>query len=250
MQLSTKLVTLMGTAVLGFSAFVPAIGVSAATGFITGTDESTATLPAATSADPNDTAGTASGQSDAHVTVTTGYLTLMQVPDFNFGVVQPGTNNKILKDNVGLATDDGNSDGILQVNDYRGGADDTATGLGYTVTAKLGTFTGLADPTGVAGSAAEAGTSTDAGFKLNLNQAALGTQTGSTTTSGESVAAALTEGGSGQVINFAAGSGYGSTVVDYAAKSAATLNVPATVAKGSYDAPITWTVSAAPGTNA
>lgn len=244
MKHATKLMTLMGAAVLGVSTLVPVIGANAATGYTTGTADATTTLPASTSGDKNDTAGTASGTTDAHVTVDTGYLTLIQVPDFNFGVVQPGTNNKVLADNTGLVADDGNSDGILQVNDYRDGTDGAAIGLGYTVTAALGTFAGVADPNG-----AGAGSSTNVGFKLNLNKAVLSTQVGSSTTPGESVSTALNEGGSGQVLNFAAGNGYGSTVVDYAAKSSATLDVPTQVAKGSYDAPITWTLSAAPGSN-
>lgn len=250
MKLSTKLMTLMGATVLGVSALVPVAGVNAATGFVTGTSEAATTLPASTSGEKNDTTGTATGKSDAHVTIDTGYLTLMKVPDFNFGVVQPGTDNKILKDNEGLVTDDGSSDGVLQVNDYRDGTDGSATGLGYTVTAQLGTFTGTADPDGVAGTVAGAGTSTDVGFALNFNTAKGTTQLDDTATDVESSTAGLTEGGqAGTILSFGAGKGYGSTLINYAEPSSVTLNVPTQVAKGSYDAPITWTVSAAPGSN-
>ncbi|MFD1317055.1 hypothetical protein [Loigolactobacillus zhaoyuanensis] len=75
MKISTKLMTLMGATVLGFSTLVPVIGASAAT----------TPLPADTSGGVNDITGKATGVSDAHVTVEAGYLTLMQVPDFNFG---------------------------------------------------------------------------------------------------------------------------------------------------------------------
>ncbi|MFC6170997.1 WxL domain-containing protein [Loigolactobacillus jiayinensis] len=251
MKLSTKLITLLGASALSFGALVPMVGANAAgtaNGYVTGSDTKTTDLPASTSKDINDTTGTATGQSDAHVTVTTGYLTLMKVPDFNFGVVQPGTDNKILKNNEGLVTDDGNSDGILQVNDYRDGEDNASTGMGYTVTAQLGNFTGLADPDGVAGIKDTPAGTGNAAFTMNLNAVAGGTQSGTNTTDLTSTAVNLMAGTGGPetVLSLKAGTGYGMTSVGYMDSSAASLTVPAETAKGSYDAPITWTLAPLP----
>lgn len=127
MKLSKKLMTLLGASALSMGALVPVVGASAATsGNVSGVDPTTGSttteLPAATNGGINDATKTASAQSNAHVEINGGYLILNQVPDFNFGTVQRGSSNDALVNNEnpdGVASD-GNSDGTLQVTDYRG----------------------------------------------------------------------------------------------------------------------------------
>ncbi|MFL2030311.1 hypothetical protein [Loigolactobacillus zhaoyuanensis] len=176
---------------------------------------------------------------------------------FNFGTIRPGGINKALKDNVGLTDDNGNSEGVLQVTDYRTADDasqpDSAAGnLGYTVTAQLGEFIGKADPDLTSGSkfTTAAGTTATPAFVMTLNQV-----TGNTTVTGpvdkDSTQATLEAGGpEAKVLGFNADEGsYGQTTINYKAANAASLKAPANVTAGSYDAAVTWTLNAAASSN-
>lgn len=247
MKLSKKLITLLGASTLGFSALVPVVGANAATsGKVVGNDpttgESTTELPASTTGGINDTKGTAAAQSNAHVAIQGGYLTLIKVPDFNFGTVRRGATNNALVDNSnpdGIASD-GNSAGTLQVSDYR---DDGKGGaaLGYSVTADIGTFTNHSDDT-----TAMNGTAV---MHLKATNGTTLTDPAATPATITSVAADLNTGVDVPVLNLATGTGYGVTTVNFNQVAAASLDVPGTATNGSYNAPITWTLHAAAPTN-
>lgn len=246
MKLSKKLITLLGASTLGFSALVPVVGANAevsknVTGNDPTTGEATGTLPATTAGGINDTTGSASAQTNAHVEIDGGYLILNQVPDFNFGKVQRGAKNAALVDNSNPddIASDGNDTGTLQVTDYRDSPDN---GLGYSVEASIGEFTQVGDPSVTMADAVMH-------LKATAGTTALDAATAPDATP-SSTPADLTTGVGAPVLKLAPHLSYGITTVDFnKAATAATLDVPASVANGSYNAPITWTLKAAAPTN-
>lgn len=94
----------------------------------------------------------ATAQSDASVTVVSGFLTLEQVPDFSFGRVMENTTAR-LQQGTSAIDDDGNQDGILRVTESR------KDNAGFDVTAKMDDFTNDKDVV-------------SKGFVLNLNPVA------------------------------------------------------------------------------
>lgn len=182
-----------------------------------------------------DKPGTAA--STAQFTATAGDLTLDRVPDMNFG----DTNVKDLVTGTTLNYKDSNvtqldnaKDGQLQnqmkVTDYRG------SNAGWTLSANAGAFTSDADSS----------TLNVTSLSFIANGATIGTDSnangalGTTSFSGSDT----------QVWGATAGNGAGVNTADVNANGA-TLVTAATpkATVGTYRAPITWTLSAAPSAN-
>lgn len=179
------------------------------------------------------------GTSEAQVRLVSGYLTLDRVPDFNFGTVAAGSTAE-LQNNSGAIADDGNSDGILQVTDSRSTSGSGATaltdGMGYTVSVQLGSFYKL---TGGA-----RGGSAQNGFTLNIPQlsgSAINADSG--TTAAFQGAAVVAGGDAENLLSAARGQSYGTTSVSMVKGSGINLETNKAVDDGSYDAPITWTLT-------
>lgn len=101
----------------------------------------------------------ATADSDANVTVVSGFLTLDSVPDFSFGRAVP---NKTVRLHQGHSEikDDGNTNGDLQITESRSDST-TAKNNGFTISAQMANFK-------TKGSANPNNGKEVAGFKLNL----------------------------------------------------------------------------------
>ncbi|CAM2867942.1 WxL domain-containing protein [Fructilactobacillus fructivorans] len=210
--------------VLGVASLAAVLGLSVAVGNV---NANAATLPADTSTTANDTTGSVSGQSNAHVQVRTGYLTLQEVPDLNFGEADntstPQTNIPLHDNQTGLGKPQ------LVVTDGRA-VKDQPNGAGYNVTAALSNFS---DGKNTQGN----------GWGIQLKQ-------GSGLNNDNNVPVntpLLTAGANNasQVLSVQPGQGLGTTSVDYSKSTDASLNMPANVNPADYNAPITWTLNAA-----
>lgn len=182
-----------------------------------------------------DKSGTAT--STAQFTATAGNLTLDRVPDMNFGEtnVEDLVNGTTLnyKDSSVTQLDnakDGQLQNQMKVTDYRG------SNAGWTLSANAGAFTNDSDSSvmnvtslSFTADGATIGTSSDANSALSTNSFS-----GSDT----------------QVWGATAGNGAGVNTADVKANGA-TLVTAATprATAGTYRAPITWTLSAAPSAN-
>ncbi|EKK20471.1 WxL domain-containing protein [Fructilactobacillus florum] len=206
--------------VLGLTATVPSV--NAATN---------ATLPQNTSTQKDDTKGSVSADSNAHVDVMTGYLTLESVPDLNFGAsAQSATNQtqNLLNNNTG------NNQNHIKVTDSRA----TTALNGWTLDASLGNFKD-----------ATTGNVAPAGWTMGLNNDhVVNSQNSAVMANRATITSGNTSGAN--VLYAANGQGAGSTTVDYNPSTSpvgvksASLEVPGNTAVGSYNAPITWTLTA------
>lgn len=217
----------------------------------------------ATNLDPNQDTGTAQGVSDGYVRLVSGYLTLDDVPDFNFGTVAVGSLAH-LQSNEGKIADDGNAQGVLQVTDSRSVTPETSAdpnakppvaaapgsqdGRGYTLGVKLGNFYQL--------DAGGARTATSfSGFTLHIP--ALGTAKDSqgkdivnadpkTTASLFKIDVPSDNTTVKTLLSAEEGSSYGTTSVNLTKDAGITLDTDTNATKGAYDAPIYWILSANP----
>lgn len=236
-----KLFSSIATATMVLTTLAPAAVANAATGHATNVagsgvaqEVSNGDLPMATSSKANDSAGSATAQSDANVKVIDGFLVLNNVPDLGFGVAIAGNTVK-LHDGNSMRDDDGNAQGILEVVDSR----KTDSANGFTVTASLGEFADSKNTTYDAG--------TDGpNFVLTLNPVGVEQheQFG-----GEGTAqAVLTAGASGvqNVVQTGKNSRGTHTFKYQKATDQATLSVPAAAKADEYSAAITWTLTPTP----
>ncbi|MCI1851949.1 WxL domain-containing protein [Schleiferilactobacillus harbinensis] len=205
--------------------------------------------------DNNDISGSAQGRSDAQVRLVAGYLTLDDVPDFNFGTVAVGSTAHLVN-NTGRIADDGNSQGVLQVTDSRsstpasGASGASQDGLGYHLTVRLGQFYKLDDTTGAYTDSAFSG------FSLNLPQL----DTTSRDSNGKLVVNADPKTSptlfkisvpsdnttAPTFLNAPKNHSYGTTSVNLTSGIDIGLATDSTAPKGAYDAPIYWLLMAQP----
>lgn len=199
----------------------------------------------------------ATGVSDGYVYLISGFLTLDDVPDFNFGTVAVGSTGYLVN-NSGAIGDDGNSDGVLQVTDSRStvpgsGSGTSATpgsqdGRGYSLSVRLGNFYQLNAKGERAGSAFS-------GFKLTIpdlskakdaNGQSLVSHDPKTTPYVYAVDAQSNGVQSDPLLQASAGTSYGTTSITMKKDSKISLSTDSKATKGAYDAPIYWILTADP----
>lgn len=184
-------------------------------------------------------AQTASAKSTAQFTVDAGQLTLVAVPDLNFGAAKPATivnggSQSLVSNTVdnGLSKDqsafDGNNAGKLIVSDMRG------TGKGWSLSTSMGSEFAAGDYKlkGLSMNLAATGSNSFFGSNKALNLA--GTNIGDTSTP--------------VVSTNADNSGVGDTTFNL---NAASLNFPTATnsiftANAAYQSNVTWTLGATP----
>ena len=238
-----KLFSSIATATMVLTTLAPAAVANAATGHATNVagsgvaqEVSNGDLPMATSSKANDSAGSATAQSDANVKVIDGFLVLNNVPDLGFGVAIAGNTVK-LHDGNSMRDDDGNAQGILEVVDSR----KTDSANGFTVTASLGEFADSKNTTYDAGS-------DGSNFVLTLNPFGVQQheQFGGEGTEQAVLTAGDTTKNSGTVLQTGKNSRGTHTFEYQKATDRATLSVPAAAKADEYSAAITWTLIPTP----
>ncbi|USS85874.1 WxL domain-containing protein [Fructilactobacillus cliffordii] len=214
----------------GVASFAAVLGLAVAAPAVHAETFSNNDLPQNTSTTKDAKTGDVSATSNAHIDIQSGYLTLNSVPDLNFAPTSQSSNNQV----QGLLNNNtGNRQSQISITDSR-----TAEGKaqnGWQLSAALGQFRGLNG----------AATDNPGAWAINLNN------TGYTNSQNSRVNvtpnARLSAGGNGTNIASANNNeGIGNTTIDYSkqGKNVASLTVPANTKEGSYDAPITWTLTA------
>lgn len=192
----------------------------------------------ASAADTDSSSAATEADKSASVEVTHGELVIatdtqsgqLEAPSFQFGAKVSNVAQTGLKP-TGYQKE--NTDGLDAADTYQGkklGVDDeTGSGAGWNVTAKLGAFTST-----------DTAKRTLDGTVLHIPSTAL---SDTTTTDTADLTAGATAGT--VVYSAAAGKGMGSSEVDL---SGATLDLPANTYAGHYVADLTYTLTSGPGT--
>ena len=233
-----KLFSSIATATMVLTTLAPAAVANAATGHATNVagsgvaqEVSNGDLPMATSSKANDSAGSATAQSDANVKVIDGFLVLNSVPDLGFGVAIAGNTVK-LHDGNSMRRDDGNDQRTLEVVDSR----KTDSANGFTVTASLGQFANTQNVNFDKSKGDFVLTLNDVGVAQNKEFGAESTNKGLSLTAGGT-------NNSGTVLQAAKGSRGTHTFVYRNTTTDATLKVPEGAAADEYSASITWSLA-------